>query len=139
MTTGADLIAAERQRQIDVEGYTPEHDDRHVGYGADTSQHAPMRRAALCYLRADRGAHSTPGTSWPWEQRDWKPSDDPIRNLVRAGALIAAEIDRLLRATTEPCPNPSCVGGTEGGSPPPGFPPPDCGTCNGTGTVPRSP
>jgi hypothetical protein len=30
---------------------------------------------------------------------DWKPSpDDRFRELVKAGALIAAEIDRLLRA-----------------------------------------
>jgi hypothetical protein len=34
---------------------------------------------------------------WPWDQDWWKPSPDPIRNLVKAGALIAAEIDRLQR------------------------------------------
>jgi hypothetical protein len=34
-------------------------------------------------------------TDWPWNDDDWKPSPDPIRNLVKAGALIAAEIDRL--------------------------------------------
>lgn len=33
---------------------------------------------------------------WPWAVRWWKPKD-PIRDLVRAGALIAAEIDRLQR------------------------------------------
>lgn len=37
---------------------------------------------------------------WPWATDWWKPSDDPITNLVRAGALIAAEIDRLLREAT---------------------------------------
>ena len=37
---------------------------------------------------------------WPWDMKWWKPSDeDPIRNLVKAGALIAAEIDRLQRRT----------------------------------------
>jgi len=35
--------------------------------------------------------------TWPWEREAWKPSEDPIRNLVKAGALIAAEIDRLQR------------------------------------------
>ena len=40
---------------------------------------------------------------WPWEKNWWKPSDDKIRNLVKAGALIAAEIDRLQRkALAEP-------------------------------------
>ena len=32
---------------------------------------------------------------WPWDKKWWKPSDDPIKNLIKAGALIAAEIDRL--------------------------------------------
>lgn len=32
---------------------------------------------------------------WPWDAKWWKPSDDPIKNLVKSGALIAAEIDRL--------------------------------------------
>lgn len=36
-------------------------------------------------------------SDWPWHSSWWKPSDDPIRNLVKAGALIAAEIDRLQR------------------------------------------
>lgn len=34
---------------------------------------------------------------WPWDASWWKPSPDPIANLVKAGALIAAEIDRLQR------------------------------------------
>ena len=33
---------------------------------------------------------------WPWSDKWWKPKDK-IRDLVRAGALIAAEIDRLQR------------------------------------------
>ena len=39
---------------------------------------------------------------WPWGQAWWKPSTDPIRNLVKAGALIAAEIDRLLVLAATP-------------------------------------
>jgi len=35
---------------------------------------------------------------WPWEPRHWKPDASPTRNLVKAGALIAAAIDRALRA-----------------------------------------
>lgn len=34
-------------------------------------------------------------TNWPWREESFKPSDDQIRNLTKAGALIAAEIDRL--------------------------------------------
>jgi len=34
---------------------------------------------------------------WPFSSEWWKPAQDPIRNLVKAGALIAAEIDHLQR------------------------------------------
>ena len=37
-----------------------------------------------------------PPTLWPWALSQWKPTpDDRIRELTKAGALIAAEIDRL--------------------------------------------
>lgn len=90
--TGAEMIAAERQRQIDAEGWTPDHDDEHEGM--------EMTSAACCYAKAalhpERYAGRTP-TRWPWEWDWWKPSADPTRNLVKAGALLAAEIDRLQR------------------------------------------
>lgn len=92
MSTGTELIAAERQRQIDAEGWTPEHDRDHVG------DH--LARAAVCYatpadMRSYRSGFTVPGF-WPWEARFWKPTpDDRVRELVKAGALIAAEIDRL--------------------------------------------
>jgi len=38
---------------------------------------------------------------WPWGKEWWKPSDRR-RDLVKAGALIAAEIDRLDRAKSKP-------------------------------------
>ena len=85
--TGVDMIAAERLRQVVVEGWTAEHDDQH-GAGELVS-------AAECYLI--NGHVHMPAESWPWDGSWWKPSDDPIRNLVKAGALIAAEIDRLQR------------------------------------------
>lgn len=86
-TTGVDLIAAERQRQIDAEGWTPKHDRLHI--------QGQLVDAAVCYALAFT-EKSPPGRRWPWEQRWWKPSDRK-RNLVKAGALIAAEIDRLQR------------------------------------------
>lgn len=85
---GAELIAVERQRQVEQEGWTPEHDDGH-----DRGQ---IAKAATAYLYHARGLTLTK-REWPWEWEAWKPSD-PIRSLVKAGALIAAEIDRLQRA-----------------------------------------
>ncbi len=87
-TSGIDLIHIERLRQIGQEGWSCEHDDKHV--------HQELAQAGIDYALA---AVSGPGlpTRWPWAAQDWKPSADPIRNLVKAGALISAEIDRLLR------------------------------------------
>ena len=86
---GAALIAAERSRQITTEGWTPEHDAEHI--------HGELRDAAIAYLMAtDDRAGDNAIDIWPWHESWWKPKD-PISNLVRAGALIAAEIDRLQR------------------------------------------
>lgn len=46
----------------------------------------------------DIGSRDWRVPQWPWTYDTWKPGDDPVRCLVKAGALIAAEIDRLQRA-----------------------------------------
>lgn len=82
----------ERQRQINAEGWTPEHDDIHtVG---------ELARAASCYALPNHTTHRNEHVTalWPWGSSWWKPSDDPRRNLVKAAALILAEIERLDRA-----------------------------------------
>ena len=89
--TGARLVEAERARQQTDEGYTPDHDARHGDDG--------LAWAAWSYV--DRAIHEpsdyaqAPGM-WPWGPDAWKPDATPLRRLVIAGALIAAEIDRLL-------------------------------------------
>ena len=97
--SGAAMIVDERLRQISKEGFSPEHDDAHAM--------GEMAAAAMCYaeLAVDEEIRSVrqpmvnnPPEWWPWETEWWKPSPDPIKNLKRAGALLAAEIDRLLRA-----------------------------------------
>jgi hypothetical protein len=89
MKTAIELIAAERTRQIEKEGWTTEHDDEH-----DLDQ---MARAAAYYAMPEWVRNNGPAI-WPWS-KDWrKPTpDDRIRELVKAGALIAAEIERLQR------------------------------------------
>jgi hypothetical protein len=94
--TGTELIAAERERQMRVEGWTESHDDEH-----DDGQ---MLSAAIVYaerVRLPESFASTLPPMWPWAAKWWKPSDDLVRNLVKAGALIAAEIDRLQRLGAE--------------------------------------
>lgn len=88
MGDGISMIAAERERQITVEGWTANHDDAH----SDGS----LAIAASCYARAAGQNVPASWIGWPWED-GWKPSCDRVRDLVKAGALIAAEIDRLQR------------------------------------------
>lgn len=83
-------VMAERVRQIRVEGWMARHDDGH--------RHGELAVAAACYAIADvlQDRTMAPGM-WPWTVDWWKPSDNR-RNLVKAGALILAEIERLDRA-----------------------------------------
>lgn len=92
---GAEMIAAERARQIADEGWTVAHDDSHVG--------GDLAAAAAAYAYPDdlptrdrRRVHKR--VLWPWFDgwRDHGPSER-VRELAKAGALIAAEIDRLQR------------------------------------------
>lgn len=88
---GLIAIFDERLRQITEEGFSDIHDDK-----INTSNQ--LAWAAMCYVEPHiRDGSLKPGY-WPWPGDYWKPSDDPVRNLVKAGALIAAEIDRLERA-----------------------------------------
>lgn len=94
MKTGIELIADERQRQIEVEGWTREHDAIHVN--GELSEAAAAYALADLYRRtASKGYCNTPHC-WPFSLDWWKPSPgDRIKELTKAGALIAAEIDRL--------------------------------------------
>ncbi len=92
--SGTELIAEERQRQIKVEGWSDQHDEEHDG--------EELAFAAICYAmphtqRESEGVSvSVPHDYWPWYPEWWKPTpENRIKELVKAGALIAAEIDRL--------------------------------------------
>ncbi len=82
-------IAAERRRQIDVEGWTADHDLQHPN--------GELAEAAAAYALADGPDAPLVIDGWPWEARWWKPKDRR-RNLIRAAALIVAEIERLDRS-----------------------------------------
>jgi len=85
MTRAATDVLAERQRQVEAEGWTIEHDDQH--------RNGELATAAACYAEP-KGLYNF---AWPWDREWWKPKDRR-RDLVRAGALILAEIERLDRA-----------------------------------------
>ncbi len=104
--TGVELIAQERERQMSKEGWTAEHDDKHPPFA--------MAIAGACYIldlkastvlcatarHEDYTINDALDLLWPWDGKWWKPTpDDTVRQLVKAGALIAAEIDRLQRGS----------------------------------------
>lgn len=88
--TGVELISAERRRQVEQERWSAQHDDSHI----DES----LARAAACYAMPARFRARHKRGLWSWASKWWKPTpNDRVRELVKAGALIAAEIDRLTR------------------------------------------
>ncbi len=86
-------VLAERQRQINTEGWTPEHDDSH---GDGEMAEAAACYAASAHVPAILKRRQAPGF-WPWAAKWWKPSDTR-RDLIKAGALILADLERLDRA-----------------------------------------
>lgn len=107
MKTGIERIAEERARQVAKEGYLAKHDEQH--------DDCELVRAAICYAAPERvyvrrtytmGEHFV--DPWPFSVMDdkrpccggnlRKPTrEEYIRLLEKAGALIAAQIDLLLR------------------------------------------
>lgn len=121
MKSGIELIAEERQRQIDVEKWDEKHNYESAGNGQ-------LAGAAMCYTanylnkfherdfaraqihqaaelgflvnEGDRGDRKLQPAkwvdAWPWDAEwDKRKKHDKLRSLVIAGALIAAELDRL--------------------------------------------
>ena len=91
-------IIAERARQISVEGFTREHDDCHRGGALALAASCYARNAGLSDFQRDclKTARITP-PNWPWAAAWWKPRDRRT-DLIRAGALLVAELERLDRA-----------------------------------------
>lgn len=97
-------VINERQRQINQEFYSTENDDEY--------EQNELLRAAVCYaenvVRRGWVFDSNFGPDvyqeeevpdlWPWDLDFWKPKN-PRRDLVRAAALIIAEIERIDRST----------------------------------------
>ena len=89
-------VAAERRRQVEAEGWTPLHDDAH-DVGDLSSAAMGYAQSAACQLSHDGVTLEGTPLFWPWEASWFKPST-ARRDLIKAGALILAEIERLDRA-----------------------------------------
>lgn len=94
--SGIELIAEERQRQINEEGWTAEHDAAHeLGELANAAAYYALTDESIHFMDRDWGDDMHLHI-WPFELKWLKRSpDNRVRDLQKAGALIAAEIDRL--------------------------------------------
>lgn len=84
-------MVAERRRQVDIEGFTAEHDDNHAP--------GEIATAGCCYVLNAFNPSASPPALWPWEAKWWKPQGF-WRDLVRGASLILAEMDSALRRRT---------------------------------------
>lgn len=92
-TPAARDVLAERDRQQSIEGWTPAHDDKHAD--------GELAAAAAFYAaNASAPDHAVQIYGWPWHP-DWFKKTTPRRDLVKAGALILAEIERIDRAALQ--------------------------------------
>jgi len=81
-------LQLERRRQITEEGFNPKHDEQHGG--------GELAKAAAAYIAGALFGRAFAIGFWPWDPAGFKPKD-PRRDLVRAGALVIAAIERLDR------------------------------------------
>lgn len=95
-------VIIERRRHVSEEDFTFEHDDMHrngeiaaaAGYYALWASRRPDYSVFNYGMKGDPKVEPR---CWPWDLRWWKPKT-PREDLVRAGALVIAEIERIDRA-----------------------------------------
>lgn len=99
METGIEIIAKKRAAQIDKHGFTTAYD---AAFYQGNSQHDLVFAAAAYALPSQlkttwqKENLRDRSNLWPWGKNMWNPTpDNRIEELANAGALIAAEIDRL--------------------------------------------
>ncbi len=94
-----EMIAAERQRQRDKEGWSEAHDDNH------TDGALVKRAAELAVDGTDARVHDPVYEPDPWglvaKHGYMGTRPDRVRALTIAGALIVAELERVIRAALE--------------------------------------
>lgn len=94
-------VIAERDRQITAEGWTPEHDDKYEDSQLSRAAAGYTVHAAGNGYRTARAYQTAPApVLWPWSPHWWKPTT-PRRDLVKAAALILAEIERIDRCAPQ--------------------------------------
>jgi hypothetical protein len=105
LTGAARDVLAERRRQVEAEGWTPGHDDQHADgalaraagiYAILAGSNATDYRNAIGGYALNDILRGLLEHYWPWD-RTWLKPATRRRDLVKAGALILAELERLDR------------------------------------------
>lgn len=96
MSKAIEDVLAERRRQVEAEGWTSKHDDAHGKGELLLAAKAYFAHATSRALSRPSGDLKGVPFGWPWDKKWWKPKS-PRRDLVRAGALALAEIERIKR------------------------------------------
>lgn len=98
--TGIELITEERKRQIEIEGWDKDHDENHTSMCLSTASASYTLDVVARHSDISKGWKQLfkeySARIWPFDIEWFKPTpNDPIKQLTKAGALIAAEIDRI--------------------------------------------
>lgn len=112
LTTAARDVLAERAGQVSREGWGPAHDDAHrlgelalaaACYALDGAErtHQVDLFSGIGKRQVRAGWFDIKRLLWPWDWAWFKPKTDRRRNLVIAGALVLAEIERLDRVAAK--------------------------------------
>lgn len=91
--SGVEIIAEERKKQSEIEGLDTDQQKF-------SKERGELIYAAITYAipHEERAYELAPLNIWPWDGKLWQPfPHNRIKELAKAGALIAAEIDRLNR------------------------------------------
>ena len=80
----------ERMRQISIEGWSLGHDDGHK------NNELAIAASGYCNVQIDSMDKYLVPDNWPFDE-DWFKPSTPRRNLIKAAALIVAEIERIDR------------------------------------------
>jgi hypothetical protein len=95
----AERVTAKRIKQIEVHGYTPEHDATHPP-GQFALAAKCLSEWALLILEGTDPHHyfgQEVHDDWPWDRQTWNRCTETVdETLVNAAALLAAECDRYL-------------------------------------------
>lgn len=94
--SGTELIRIERSRQVTSENYKPARDVGRADALVSAATAYSINALTLLVEGVEVYSAEVPVAPWPWDEKHWKPSGDVVRDLTKAGALIAAAIDTLI-------------------------------------------